>query len=154
MYEMRTEIDIAASPETVWGVLTDASSFETWNPFIHRMEGELRVGSTLDIEVGTEGKSRMTFKPRLLRVDPGKELRWRGKLMMPGIFDGEHIFELEAIDGGTRLVHREEFRGILVPFLRGMLERDTLPGFQAMNRALKERVEAASTPVAAADDAS
>jgi hypothetical protein len=153
MYEMRTEIDIAASPEAVWEALTDSSSFDTWNPFIRRMEGELHTGNTIEIEVGTEGKSRLTFKPRLLRVEPGKELRWRGKLLLPGIFDGEHIFELHATEGGTRLVHREEFSGILVPFLRGKLERDTLPGFEAMNRALKERVETAPTPVATADDA-
>ncbi len=144
MYEMRTEIEIAAQPAAVWEVLTDAASLEQWNPFIHRMEGALEEGATLEVELGAEGHSRMTFKPRLLRVQPGKELRWRGKLLMPGLFDGEHVFELEPTSQGTRFVHREEFSGLLVPLLRAKLERDVKPGFEAMNRALKERVEAAA----------
>ncbi len=144
MYEMRTEIEIAAQPDAVWLVLTDAASLEQWNPFIHRMDGVLEEGTKLEVELGAEGHSRMTFKPRLLRVQPGKELRWRGKLLMPGLFDGEHIFELEATSRGTRFVHREEFSGLLVPLLRAKLERDVKPGFEAMNRALKERVEAAA----------
>lgn len=141
MYEMRTEIDIAASPDVVWAALTDANQFSDWNPFIHRMEGKLETGSTLEVEVGAPGHSRMTFKPRVLRADPGKELRWRGKLLLSGIFDGEHIFELQPTSSGTHLVHREEFSGILVPLLRAKLERDTKPGFEAMNQALKQRVE-------------
>jgi len=141
MYEMRTEIDIAAAPSDVWRVLTDAASFSDWNPFIRRMEGELREGGNLKVEVGSPGRSSMKFRPRLLCVQPGKELRWRGRLVLPGLFDGEHVFELHPTAEGTRFVHREEFSGILVPVLKGMLQRDALPGFEAMNQALKERAE-------------
>jgi hypothetical protein len=41
-------------------------------------------------------------------------------------------------------VHRETFTGILVPFLARSLDAHTLPGFVAMNEALKVVVEAAS----------
>jgi hypothetical protein len=58
------------------------------------------------------------------------------------VFDGEHVFELEPLDtGGTRFVHRESFRGILVPPLAKTLDTKTRRGFEAMNQALKDEVE-------------
>lgn len=141
MFTLHTEIDIEAPPEAVWATLTDAKGFSEWNPFIHELKGELRVGNTLDVTVGAPGKSRMRFKPLVLRVDENRELRWRGKLLITGVMDGEHVYELQRTATGTRFLHYENFSGLLVPLLKGMLERDTKPGFEAMNRALKQRAE-------------
>ena len=86
--------------------------------------------------------SAMTFKPTVLVADVNKEFRWLGHLMFPGIFDGEHIFELyENTDGTTTFVQREEFKGILVPLFSKMLDTKTVAGFEAMNKRLKQRVE-------------
>jgi hypothetical protein len=65
--------------------------------------------------------------------------------MLPGLFDGEHIFTMDPLDAGrrTRLVHREEFRGVLVPLFWGSLDTATRQGFEEMNLALKKRVEEA-----------
>jgi hypothetical protein len=61
---------------------------------------------------------------------------------MPGIFDGEHSFELLAQgQGQTRFIHKEIFSGILVPMFWSTLDRDTRAGFNNMNQALKARCE-------------
>jgi hypothetical protein len=44
----------------------------------------------------------------------------------------------------TLFVHSEHFSGLLVPFMRKKLNREILPGFEAMNSALKARVESMS----------
>jgi hypothetical protein len=73
---------------------------------------------------------------------PQRRLRWLGHLLVPGIFDGEHSFTIEPLDDGTvRLVQREDFRGVLVPMLARSLDRRTLPAFERMNQALKQRAE-------------
>jgi len=65
---------------------------------------------------------------------------------MPGLFDGEHIFEIEPLGPNrVRFVQREVFTGLLVPLARGRLQEETLAGFREMNRALKERAEAAGS---------
>ena len=141
MKELRTDIEIAASPERVWRELTDLASFSEWNPLVTAASGELREGQQIRVTLNA-GKRAMTIKPRLLRVVPNRELAWRGSLPVPGMFTGEHIFEIEPLDGGrVRFCHREKFSGLLVPLLSRMLDGDTRRGFEAMNAALKARAE-------------
>jgi hypothetical protein len=50
-------------------------------------------------------------------------------LGISGLFDGEHIFTLEPVDGGrTRLRQREVFTGVLVPLLARSLDDGTKKG--------------------------
>jgi hypothetical protein len=46
-----------------------------------------------------------------------------------------------STETGTRLVHAEEFTGLLVPVLAKTLDKKTRAGFEAMNVAMKERIE-------------
>lgn len=83
----------------------------------------------------------MTFKPEVLKVDVNKEFRWKGKLLLKGIFDGEHYFQLMDLgDGTTHFVHGESFIGLLVPLMGGALTK-TKMGFELMNEALKRECE-------------
>ncbi len=86
----------------------------------------------------------MSFKPKLLVFNPTSELRWKGQLLAPGIFDGEHYFQLvESSLGKVRFTHGESFSGLLVPLvMRGTMQSRTELGFVAMNNALKARAEA------------
>jgi hypothetical protein len=78
-----------------------------------------------------------TFTPTVLVVEPGRELRWVGKVGPGGIFDGQHTFTITQIaPGRVLLTQREDFSGVAVPFFEGRLHADTLPQFRAMNAAL------------------
>jgi hypothetical protein len=143
MRELDTSIEIDAPPERVWSVLTDFDSFPDWNPFIRSARGEVEPGAKLEIRLEPPGGRAMTFKPTVLVAEPGRELRWLGRLLLPGLFDGEHIFRIEPIEGGhSRFVQAERFRGLLVPLFGRTLEQ-TRRGFEAMNEALCRRAEAA-----------
>jgi hypothetical protein len=142
MKELRSEIEINAPPERVWVLLADFGSFPEWNPFIREAEGQLEEGVRLRVFLQPSGGRGMTFRPTVLTAEPQRELRWLGHLGVPGVFDGEHIFTIEPLDGGrVRFVQREVFTGVLVPLFARSLDRDTLRGFQEMNQALKERAE-------------
>jgi hypothetical protein len=139
---IRTEIVIHATPAEVWNVLTDFNRYPEWNPFITSLKGVSTKGEKLVARMEPPNGSAMTFKPTVLIANRNKELRWLGHLLFPGLFDGEHIFELyENTDGTTTFVQREEFTGILVPLFSKMLDTKTLAGFELMNKQLKERVE-------------
>jgi hypothetical protein len=146
---LATKIDIEASPETVWAVLSDLSSYPSWNPFIREASGTLAVGERLEVELQPARGRSMRFRPTVMAAEANREFRWLGRVLVRGVFDGEHRFTIEPTDGGSRLVQEERFTGLLVPFLARSLRRGTLPGFERMNEALKERAEAKSAPVAA-----
>ncbi len=147
MKEIRTEIDIEASAGRVWDSLTDFPAFPEWNPFIRRISGEPDVGTKLEVFIQASGTRGMTFRPTVLKAERNRELRWLGHLAVPGLFDGEHIFEIEELgEKRVRFVQRERFRGILVPLLRRSLDRDAKRGFEEMNQALRTRVESIPPP--------
>src|SRR5258706_12875392 len=112
--ELRTEIEIAATPERVFQVLTDFARYPEWNPFITHISGELRVGLPLQIELSLPEKNKTyRFAPQLVRFETNQELRWRGRFLLPGLFDGEHFFQITPKgDKSVRFVHGEDFRGL------------------------------------------
>jgi hypothetical protein len=140
--EIRSEIIINATPDKVWKVLTDFSAYPGWNPFLKWLKGSVAIKNKIEVRIEPPGASGMTFKPRVLKFDTNKEFRWLGHLIIPGLFDGEHIFELtDNEDGTTTFVQRERFKGILIPLFKKMLDVNTKQGFELMNKALKELVE-------------
>ena len=136
-------IEIDAAPEAVWRELADTGAYAAWNPFIRSIEGELEEGTRLRVEITPPGGRPMTFRPTVRAARPGRELRWLGHLVVAGLFDGEHSFEIEPLGAGrSRFTQAECFSGLLVRPFGGTLAK-TEHGFEAMNRALKGRAESA-----------
>jgi hypothetical protein len=143
---LQTEILIDAESEDVWSILTDFAAYGDWNPFIPRISGTLEAGTRLSVELAPPGGRTMTIRPTLRAVQQGRGLRWLGHLGLPGLFDGEHSFQLEpAGEGQVRFIHSERFSGLLVPLVLKLIGSSTRQGFEAMNQALKERAETAAT---------
>jgi hypothetical protein len=142
MRELKTEIEFEGTPREVWDVLTDLPAYGAWNPFIKSIGGEPRTGARLEVRMEPEGERAMTFRPTVLRVEPGREFKWLGHLLVPGIFDGEHRWLIEEIEPGrVRFTQSERFGGILVPLLwKKLRDGGTAKGFRAMNEALAARV--------------
>ncbi len=140
---IQTWIIINCPAAKVWQVLSDFEAYPDWNPFIREISGNSQHGDHLRVTLRPPESKGMTFKPRILCCDPEKELRWIGKLMLPYVFDGEHVFTLtDNSDGTCTFTQSEHFRGLLVPFLKNMLDNNTRKGFILMNEALKRRCEA------------
>jgi hypothetical protein len=139
---LQADIEIQATPDQVWEVLTDFTGYRDWNPFIVEASGTPRPGQRLELHMRLPGRRPMTFRPEVLDADPGRKLRWLGRLLLPGLFDGEHSFTIEPIGPErVRLTQHEEFRGLLAPLLLVRIGEPTLAGFHQMNQALKVRVE-------------
>ncbi len=144
MRELVSQVEISSPAERVWHVLTDFGAYPEWNPFIRRASGEFREGARLEVVIQPPGRRASTFRPVVVRLEPGRELRWLGRLVLPKLFDGEHIHRLEPLgEDRTRYVQSERFSGALVGVFNRQLD-DTLRGFEAMNEAMKVRAESAA----------
>ena len=145
MKELKTEIEIEATSEKVWSILTDFEKYPEWNPFIKRASGNVKEGEKLEVFIEPPNGKGMVFNPTVKHVEEYKEFRWLGRLLFSGVFDGEHIFEISTTQNGNVIfIQREIFSGVLVPLMWGSLNKNTREGFSAMNFALKRRAESIS----------
>lgn len=142
MHEVTTEIRISASAERVWAILLDFASYPAWNPFVRKITGVPRAGEKLKVSIQPPGGKPMTFRPTVLRAEAPQELRWRGRLLIPGLFDGEHYFRISPLGPReVRFAQGERFSGLFVPLAESTLNASVKTGFEGMNRALKARAE-------------
>lgn len=142
MKKISSSIAIAARQDQVWDILVDFASYASWNPFIQAASGAPIVGHKLRIRVCPPDGKPMSFTPKVLIARPNKELRWKGRLLMPGIFDGEHYFRLKPAGEGTLLEQGKIFSGLFVGLVGPPKLTQIERGFHAMNEALRRRTEA------------
>jgi hypothetical protein len=141
MRTIHTEIGILAPAERVWTILIDTDRWADWNPFA-KLTGRVAHGERIAVTLTPPEKSAMTLRPTIIKLEPGREFRWRGHLGIKGLFDGEHGFRVVPEDvGRCRFEHFEVFTGLLVVPVLWMVGGATRQGFEAMNRALKQRAE-------------
>lgn len=96
----------------------------------------------MKVRISSGDRKPMIFEPLLLEAREPVEYRWKGRLLLRGLFDGEHIFRIEdAGKGHARFTHAEIFSGLLVPWLRRDLDSNTRRGFERFNRDIKKRCE-------------
>ncbi len=144
MREIRTEIEIAAPLTKVWSILTDFDNWKEWNP-ICQASGVASPGSKLSVTMrGEDGKEGMKYMPIVTNAEEPKSFRWRGKMMAGFLFTNDKVFELEETGSGTRLIHREEFSGFLVPMFWSKLNKGVPSMLKSMNDALKIIAEKSS----------
>ncbi|MFD2553325.1 SRPBCC domain-containing protein [Sphingobacterium tabacisoli] len=140
--KIETTILIDAPIAAVWSVLIDFTSYPVWSPTIQNFDGIPKVGQRTKVLLQQPGGMRITMNPVFLKLETNREIRWKGRLWIDGIFDGEHYFIVEPVaNGQTRLIQGELFSGILIPFLKKMIDVDTKNGFVLFNAALKAEVE-------------
>jgi hypothetical protein len=142
MKSIEESIYISSDRQTVWNTITTFEDYQSWNPFIVNGSGTAEVGERLDLVMQVKPGSQFKVRPVVL-ASTGTELRWLGKFLVSGLFDGEHYFIIEEVQDGVTLRQGEKFRGILVPFMSSLLE-STRRNFVKMNMALKAHCEAKS----------
>jgi uncharacterized protein YndB with AHSA1/START domain len=128
---------IHASPDRIWALLTDAAGFPRWNSTVTSIDGEIAEGRTLKLKVATAPER--VFKPKVSKVESGRSMIWSDG--MAPMFKGVRTFTLTPNgDGSTEFSMKEEFRGLMLPLIKGSLP-DFAPVFEAYADDLKRAAE-------------
>ena len=157
MFEVTVRTDIAAPLHRVWSVLASLSNYDSWNPLIVQVDarastsgagrdevstgvrlagGDLRPGDPITIHVALES-GQQAIDVTVSRAVREREFGWRFVERSRWLYRGEHVFRLEdAGEGVTRLIDRERFWGILVPFRRAALAGRITASMTLMGNAL------------------
>ena len=129
------EIEIDASPQVVWEVLTRFENWPKWNPDVKSMSftGPLAPGSEFRWKAGPG-----TIVSTLDRIEPPRHIAWRGRTLTINAY---HEWWLEPSDGGTHARTEESFSGLLVRLLRGSLQKTLDKSLQDGLQHLKHEAE-------------
>jgi hypothetical protein len=133
-----SDVVIEAPVQTVWDTFTDLPHLSEWNPLLPAIEGELGLGQRLRVRIAPIPRP---LEATVVRYNPPFELQWLdyvpGGAMTPRF--GIRLEELG--ENHTLFVVEETFEGPLVGIAGRLLDRIMPAQYEAMCRALKERVE-------------
>jgi len=130
------EINIRASAEILWSLLTDAKGFSRWNSTVTCIKGEIREGEHLRLHV--PGTNR-TFTPTVSGVVPARRMVWSNGFAL--IFRGVRTFVLKPHNSdSTDFVMEERFSGVMFALAKRMLP-DFRPIFEAYANDLKREAQ-------------
>lgn len=124
MADFTTSIDIAASPERVWAVLSDVERWPDWTP-------SMRSVKRLDTGPLAMGSKVRVHQPKLrpgnwvvTRLEPGRGFDWV-TCSLGLTVTGRHW--IDPIAAGSRVTLSIQFVGMLAPLItwltRGLIER-------------------------------
>jgi len=102
---------IHASPERVWGLLTDPDGYTRWNPAVVSLEGHIAPGETIKLVSAVSPKR--TFSLSVTELEPERRMVWSDGMPL-GLFKGVRTFGLRSLaDGRTEFSMEETYTGAL-----------------------------------------
>jgi hypothetical protein len=131
-------VNIRATAEHVWRLLTDAEGFPRWNSTVTQVEGQIREGQKLRLHV--PGTTR-TFTPKVSGVVPNQRMTWSDGVAP--MFKGVRTFQLTPRSDGTiDFAMEERFSGLMLPLAKKAMP-DFGPIFERYAADLKKEAERA-----------
>jgi len=138
MKSFTTQTTIAAPPETIWRILTDAPDYPNWNSTVISVDGRIAAGEKITVHAKiAPGRA---FPLQVVEFDAPKRMVWSGGMPL-GLFTGKRTYDLRPTDGpGVEFTMREEYAGLLAPLIAKSIP-DLQPAFDEFAACLKARAE-------------
>ena len=140
-----TEVEINATPEQVWAVLTDWEKLPRWSSSLQGISPEgLSKGevSKAFFKNPITGKN-VEFEHEITEYEEGKKFGWSGIVM--GSIKDHHIYSLEDTGRGTTLFRQEDGfhseHSSHSRFMNFISKHGMADNYKKFNQELKERVE-------------
>lgn len=133
-----TELKINSTPQVVWSVLMDNSSYGEWNPFAVKVEGQYGLDAEMIVHGLMPGASKpVVMKVRVKKIEKNILLHQHGGF--PGIITYDHRFHLQPQnDGTTLLIQEEDYHGLYVWFWNAKVMQ---PIYESVNKALANYIK-------------
>jgi uncharacterized protein YndB with AHSA1/START domain len=99
--ELRAEVQVRATPERVWEVLSDLGRMPRWSPELVRMvplkRGGLRLGQWY-LGINRRGAVVWPTRSVVTALEPGTTIAWDTRSS-----GARWVYDVRAVDGGTRV---------------------------------------------------
>lgn len=139
--EVFTQIEIEASKEQVWAVLTDFDKMPDWSSSFQGIKGDFREGGKATSYFKAPiGNKNMSFEHTIIEFEENASFGWSDPLML-GMKD-HHIYKLESLENGNTLfIQTDGVEGGATHFMGKLMTNNMKKMYLKFNQELKERVE-------------
>ena len=140
MADASRSVETTASPENIWKVWSDPSTWPAWNPDIKyvNLGGPFADGTTGTMETNSGGKHKIS----LSAVQPNREFTLTSDMPMPAT-KLDFRCAIEPTAGGSRISQGVTVKGLFAFMGRQITARIT-PSFEPLLNGLKKNVESAA----------
>lgn len=134
---------VQAPAEILWEVISDFATWGDWNPVHPRIEGALRIGTPLNVEVVLGGDAPAKVVEAVVQDwVPYEQLHWRTKRLR-GFVTAIRYIEIENMGpANATFSNGELFIGPLVRLVSRDERRRLRAAYTRMGEAVRERAEA------------
>jgi hypothetical protein len=138
---LRVEHRIGAQvpPEVLWELLVEVDGWGAWNPLYPQAQGQIRIGSQLELTEVLPGRAPRQTRPVVLEWVPLEQIHWQDS-RSDGWVKSVRFIEIDIVSPtGCIISNGELFTGFLAKRhlkLHGPAHRE---GFRAMNEALVDK---------------
>jgi hypothetical protein len=138
MAEYGTSVDSKASPDRVWKIWSDMSTWGEWNPNVSTMDwtGGFASGTTGVMNTRAGQHHKMT----LVDVNPGRSFALETSVVPGTRF--RFNCRIEPAGSGSKVGQWVEVKGPLGPIMGGMLGPQVSKEFGTLLKNLSDRAEA------------
>jgi hypothetical protein len=139
--EVFTQIEINATKEQVWSVLTDFDKMPDWSSSFQGIVGEFKQGGKAKSYFKAPiGKKNMEFEHTIIEFAENVSFGWSDPLML-GMKD-HHIYKLETLENGNTLFTQTDgVEGGATHFMGKLVTKNMEKSYLEFNQELKDRVE-------------
>jgi hypothetical protein len=138
MKAFSVKTSIRSTPERIWGLLTNAAQYPSWNNTVDKVEGTIAPGET--IKVHAKLSPGRAFPVKVAEFAPGRRMVWSSGMPL-GLFKGARTYTLTPQAGGmVEFSMREEFTGLMAPLITKSIP-DMQPAFDEFAMNLKQAAE-------------
>lgn len=138
--EYAVAINVKATPQRIWAMLTNAADFPRWNSTIQSIEGQITQGQKIKLRASIAPER--IFNLNIREYVPQQRLVWNDG--MAPMFTGVRTFTLTPKpDQTTDFQMSEVFSGLMLPMIAGSLP-DFGPVFERYAADLKTEAERSS----------
>jgi len=146
MKRFHSSIQIHATPEVVWKILTDAPGYARWNSTVDHLEGRIALGDKVTVHIKADpnlGKPPRAFPATVSELSIPHSMTWSGGMPL-GLFKGVRTFTTKAVStGSVEFAMTEVFSGLLSPLIERSIP-DLQPVFDQFAADLKKAAESST----------
>jgi hypothetical protein len=115
--EYAAGVNIQASVERLWSLMTNSSDFPRWNTTVKSIEGQIAAGQTIKL-VATVAPNRV-FNLNIVEFAPQQKMVWSdGNAMFKGV--RTYTFSAKP-NNSTDFTMSEVYTGFMLPMIAGSL---------------------------------